>query len=848
MSNILPSSIGALVVAAIALFPGCFHLVLSLTIRNQPWNIWGSVLSYVVFQHGLSIFFQYHLNATPFNRVLEHIQVLDFVLLAHACYEFTVHFLGIRTRAGARKILIIHAVLALMIWWPGLIIKSEFIYRHFLWLSSPLVELPLTLAGKALMVYLICFGIYILSLWYKNKQEAGKEGTLFMGGAGFLIILCVHDLFCAFGFESVQYLNIYGFLGMFAAIVGIATMKYIRVYKEVEFSARALEISRKQLENKVRERTDELVRRNKELQNSIDRLEQGERQISILSDQTEQFSLAAASMLTIRDEKEFFRTVSHAIVKYSDYNRVIISLFKSTHPFRDIIGYAGLDAEVIQRLRGVEMPAGQYDHVFEQGHKIGRQSYYIPHVMKDILKQEATVYGSGPEPEKGGGWHPEDNLFVKMINENGEFIGVISVDESKSGGKPTRETVRPLEIFSSLISQILLLKKEQEKNRQLEERLMQARRMESIGTLTGGIAHDFNNILGIIIGNADLGLEKLSSSDSIRLDLETIKTAANRAAGIVGQLLSFGKNNAADLRPVRVGRVLEEAVGLMKSTMPATIEIKNECSAESAVIMADPVQVNQVFLNLGSNAAQSMIDQTGRIIFSCIPVEVVREQIRDLPDLNPGTYVKIAISDSGAGIEPGILDRIFEPYFTTKDFGKGSGIGLAVVYGIVKNHKGFVTVNSRRGRGTTFEIYFPLVDKAPEDPEDQTMPLETGNLERVLNVDDDPMLLNMMGKMLHYLGYHVTDVSDPVRALEMFKKDPDGFDLVITDMTMPRMSGKVLAQEIIKTDPGKPVIICTGYNDTIQGKTARDLNVSALMMKPVRIHVLSRILKEVLDQ
>jgi signal transduction histidine kinase/ActR/RegA family two-component response regulator len=459
--------------------------------------------------------------------------------------------------------------------------------------------------------------------------------------------------------------------------------------------------------------------------------------------------------------------------------------------------------------------------------------------MKDILKTEATLFGTGDSTGRENAWHPQDNLFVKMINEKGEFVGVISVDESKSGLRPTHETVRPLEIFSNLISQIIAFKKEQKKNQYLEEQLMQARKMESIGTLTGGIAHDFNNILGVIIGNAELALERLEKSHDVYSGLESIKYAGNKAADIVRQLLSFGRKSEVNMRLMGVEPLLDDLLRLVRATIPAFIKIKTRFRPEQSVILADPVQLNQVFLNLCLNAAQSMEQGGGTITLACDTRQLTRESCHEFPGLEPGPHILISVSDNGPGIPLDIQDRIFDPYFTTKEVGKGSGIGLSVVHGIVKSHQGAVSVKSRPGEGTIFEVLFPLKGGEPEAVDLKTASVERGRQESILVVDDEQMVLYIMGKLLTQLGYGVTEVSDPEKALEIFRAAPERFDLIITDMTMPGMSGMVLTRKILEIDPEKPVIICTGYNDVINGKTASDLSVSALLMKPVRMGTLA---------
>jgi len=848
MPNIILSSVGAILVSAVALSMAIFLCVLSLTVQKEPWNKWGCALSFIVFLYGIAVFFQFYLGETTANRICDQIQISGFVLLTHACYYFTLTYLGLHPPLYFKRLIcFFHAFLLLMIWWPGLIVEHSFIYKKFFWLSKPYIESPISLLGQLILIYLGMFGVYIVKLWVNHKRAAGVEDCFFAFGIGIWVIFCFHDLACAFGFESVQYLSIYGFFGFIAALFGATIKKYLNMYKDIESSKRAMEFAKNSLEQKVKERTRDLLKGNEQLKAAVESRMKSERRIAVLSEQTEQFSRAVAAILLIENEQQFFDTVCNAIVKYSDYNRVLISLFKESQPYRDIIGYGGVDSHVIDRLRKVEMPARQYDQVFEKGIKKGRQSFYIPHTMKEILKQEATIYGKVPVPKEDGMWHPEDNLFVKMVNEKNEFIGVISVDDSRSGTKPTDETVRPLEIFSSLISQIIMFKKEQKKALKLEEQLMQARKMESLGTLTGGIAHDFNNILGVIIGNTELALKELSKSNELYTTLESINYAGSKAADIVKQLLSFGKNADGNLKPVLMDDILSDLQKLIKSTIPSTVEVKTRFKTGKSVIMADPVQINQIFLNLCLNAAQSMENQEGTLTISCDFINLSEDKLSQFPGLKQEDHLRIRIADNGQGIDPKIIDKIFDPYFTTKDVGKGSGVGLAVVHGIVQHHHGAITVKSRLGKGTLFELFFPIVEKEPEPVLDEKDIIETGRLEMVLLVDDEPLILEMMSKILKWLGYKVTTVQDSQKALEIFKTTPQKFDLVITDMTMPGMSGIGLIKKIVEIKPEQPIIICTGYNESIYGKTAENLSIAALIMKPVRINILAREVKMALS-
>ncbi len=847
IQNIVPASIGALVVAAVALFLGIFQVVLTWNLKKEPWNKWGAVISFSVALHAVSVVIQYNTGESIANRLCEHAQFTAFIFLIYAGYKFTIEYLSIRENFLFKKgVLWLQPILLIITWWPDLAVKDEFIYHDFIGRSTYYIEPAKGLFGHVIFLYALVFGFYFICLWVKKRHDAIIESRFFIGGFSFWFLMGVHDFLSSIGISPFQYLLVYGFLGYAPAIVAITIIKHLQMHRTIEKSVFELQKAKDELELRVSERTLDLSSRNEELNTALTALKESEKKISFLSNQTEHLSLAAASMIFIKDEREFFQKISRAIVEHSDYKRVLISLFKETSPYREIIGYGGLDESVVRKLEKVEIPAKQYDGVFAQGFKIGQLSYYIPHTMKHILQQDATVYGEGPQSDNDNSWHPEDNLFVKMNNDKCEFIGVISVDDSKSGLKPSDETVRPLEIFSSLISQLILYKREQKRIIKLEEQLLQARKMESIGTLAGGIAHDFNNILNIIVGNIELVLEKIPASSELMRNLQPIKHASLKGADIVNQLLSFSKNAEQTFKPVKIEALLQDLLRLIKSSIPSTIDIIPDIRVERAVVMGDPVQINQVFLNLCINASQSMEETGGVIEIAAEEARVDATMRSQFPGLEQGEYVKITISDNGRGIPEDLIDRIFDPYFTTKDVGKGSGIGLAVVHGIVESHNGCITVESKQGKGSSFVVYLPLIDEEPEKDTPLKVELQTGT-EKLLLVDDEKFILDMTEDILVRLGYTVSKFQQPIEALSVFREDPEAFDIVISDMTMPKMTGKTLAKELITLSCDIPIIICTGYSELIDGKSAKELNISAVIMKPIRVAELARIVRDVLD-
>ena len=383
--------------------------------------------------------------------------------------------------------------------------------------------------------------------------------------------------------------------------------------------------------------------------------------------------------------------------------------------------------------------------------------------------------------------------------------------------------------------------------KKLEAQLQQAQKLESIGTLAGGIAHEFNNILSIIIGNNELVMEELPQWSPARESAEEIRIAGLRASDVVKQLLVFSRQDDAQKRPVDIGSVVKESLKLIRSSIPTNIDIQLNGSEDILPISGNATQINQVLINLCSNAADAML-QTGGAIRIDLSNEMIDEGSENgISPLIPGSYVKLTVSDTGGGMDKETLERVFEPYFTTKEFGKGTGIGLSVVHGIVERHSGSISVESEIGKGTVFTILLPAYQgRIEQEPEEETA-LPRGN-ERVLFVDDEPIILKLGKQRLERLGYSVQGATDPLEALEMFRADPDAFDLVITDMAMPHMTGDQLVSEILKIRPGIPTMLCTGYSETISAEKAYKIGIRSFFMKPVDRTEFAVSVRKVLDE
>lgn len=381
----------------------------------------------------------------------------------------------------------------------------------------------------------------------------------------------------------------------------------------------------------------------------------------------------------------------------------------------------------------------------------------------------------------------------------------------------------------------------------LQDQLRQAQKMEAIGTLAGGIAHDFNNILSGIFGFTEIVMMDIPEGSVARSMLDEVLKAGIRAKDLVGQILTFSRKTEMEYMKVQIKMIVKEAMKLLRPSLPSTIEIRENFST-SREILADPTQIHQVVMNLCTNAYHAMSEDGGVLEIALLKENLDEESAAEFEDLIPGPYIKLTISDTGHGMDEEVMDQIFDPYFTTKEKGRGTGLGLSVVHGIVKSHGGAITVSSAPGKGTTFHALFPILEKVEIKKEElATGPLPGGN-ERVLFVDDETPLVKIGKAMLGWLGYDVTVSTGSLEALELFKAKPEAFDLVISDMTMPKMTGDKLAMKIMEIRPEIPVILCTGYSEKINEGKSSEIGIAAYVPKPIIINEIAKTIREVLDK
>jgi len=505
------------------------------------------------------------------------------------------------------------------------------------------------------------------------------------------------------------------------------------------------------------------------------------------------------------------------------------------------------ESDITRLLAAIEQSA---DAIF-----ITNETWHITYANQACLKVTGyasnELIGKHVNIVKPDQHNKEYYIKIKEILDCGEaWTGQITLKKKDGTLYEAEATNAPVKDQNGAVVNYVCTHRDISNELKLERDLRQAQKMEAIGTLAGGIAHDFNNLLTAILGSAELASVKIDPASTANRDLNRISEAGNRAKELVAQILTYSRQREHEKKPVHVSTVINEVLKLLRASIPSTIQIQQQIHTEfdSDLTMADSTQLHQVLMNLGTNAAHAMRAKGGILSVSLSTIETDAAMRTLYPDMPHGTCLRLTVSDTGHGMDNATKMRMFDPYFTTKTFGEGTGMGLAVVEGIVKSHGGAIHVYSELDKGTTFHIFLPRI--APERSQESIEQPEVshGGNERILFVDDEAILVEMGKDLFESLGYHVTATTSSSEALQLFKESPQSFDLIITDMTMPIITGKELAEQAISIRAGIPVILCTGFSDSIDEKVAEELGISAFVMKPYSVNALDALVRKILNK
>ncbi|MDJ0857347.1 MAG: PAS domain S-box protein [Desulfobacterales bacterium] len=903
------SSAGSLSVAALCLTFALFQGFVAYKRPEFGWNRWGAAISLLTAVYSVAVFFQFNLSAGAHTRLCEKVQFSVFILLIEALYRFTFAFIGRSHRWLPKALPVLTVVCLALIWFTELIVATAFVQREFIWNPRPYIEPDLGPLGVVYLILTFTLAMAVVLIWWgpaRRKVTGARELV-----ACFFIwaLLGLHDILATVGMPTVQFVMEFGFLGFSLSVISITIRKYIDLFTIVEENEQALQRTKESLERRVRERTAAIASSNQELKAEICDRKRAAKELRESEEKFRTLIANISDVIIILDREGTIRYSSpnlsrhfgwsprdlqgqkfHETVHPDDREQIqrqVANLM--TRPGRTLTlafryrtadqSYLHIELTLVNllttpRIQGL---VGNFRDISERiaSERALKRAQAIAHVGNwELDLTTRTIEGSeewcrifGLE-DTGSGLAleavqalivEEDRRRVRRRLDALVFKGraydvtyrIRRADDNEQAWIHSRaELIRKAGggvRISGVIQDITAAKQAAAEKAQLENQLRQAQKMESIGTLAGGIAHDFNNILSPIIGFAEMTAEDLPADSQARANMGEILKAGRRAQEMVQQILTFSRQNSQERKPVKVAPIIQESLKLMRSSLPSTIDIHPHIEDEYGFVMGDTTQIHQMIVNLCTNAYHAMRESGGALNVYLDETHFQAPDDVPLAGMTPGRYTRIRVQDSGYGIAPDMLERIFEPYFTTKAPGEGTGMGLSMVHGIVRNHNGFIDVASTVGEGTTFGLYLPQILHT-----DETSITETTNFiplgnERLLLVDDEEQLLDMQSQMLERLGYEVTATSSSVEALSLFCQNPEDFDLMITDQTMPNLTGGELAAQVLHIREDLPIILCTGFSESLSPEAAAEIGIRHYLHKPIPLKSLARTVRIVLN-
>jgi PAS domain S-box-containing protein len=464
--------------------------------------------------------------------------------------------------------------------------------------------------------------------------------------------------------------------------------------------------------------------------------------------------------------------------------------------------------------------------------------------MTGVARDGATVsaWQAALHPEDSRrvieGWHEAVTSGAVFQSEFRFQRADQSVTWVHAQASPLAERGGPSPVYVGTFTDITSRKSLEQERTEIQAKLHQSHKLETIGTLVSGISHDFNNLVGAIFGYAEMARRQLTQVERAGEDLKLLLSAAERAKALTGQILRFSRRQKDELKPIKVGPVVKEALALLRASLPRNVRCTESVAENLPHVLADGTQIHQVVMNLVANAVYALREQGGDVEVKVEALEVEPAHVAQVPELEEGDYVVLSVRDTGRGIAPELLTRIFDPFFTTKPPGEGTGMGLAVVQDIVKGHGGAIRVSSQPGQGATFTVYLPALSQPGPTPAPEAQALPQNRGPRVIYVDNEQLLASMVKRMLEMLGYRATVFTDSSDALEFVRARPEEFDLVMTDMDMPGMSGAALARRLMEIRPGLPILFVSGVSKSITREAAAHLGARDVLLKPFDLRAL----------
>jgi PAS domain S-box-containing protein len=776
-TNIVLASAGSLSVAAIALFFFVFQAWIYLKGPAFAWSKWGAVLSLVTAIYSLAVFVQFNSAPNLINHLAELFQFTTFIILVHSVYGFTFAYLEIKPPRFHQIATAFHAFLLIILWTTKLVIADDFVYRDFMWLEFPYIEPKLGILGPFFLLY--CSLVAFLSLLYWLRSSNRHKSVVKVWFLGFILwtAIGIHDVLATLGMGTIQFLMEYGFLGFSTSIMAITLKMFMAFFQIAENSKKVLEKANYELEVCVNLRTSELEKTNAEL----------------LAEITQRQWATSA----LRESEQRFRTIFHTSPDAVNINQLNGEFVEINEGFTTLTGYERSD--VIRR---------------------SAQDIQIWAIAEDRrrIATELNKYGYA------------NNIESKFRCKNGEIKpGLISTRIIELNGE---------NLILTITRDISKWKKVEEDKKKLEFQLQRAQKMEAIGTLAGGVAHDLNNILSGIVSYPDLLLMDLPADSPLKEPLTTIQQSGLKAAAIVQDLLTLARRGVAIAEVVNLNNIVSEHLtspefGKINKFHPG-LQVKTDLDPDLLNISGSPIHLSKTVMNLISNAAEAM--PGGGTIFISTQNRYLDKPIDGYDEIDEGDYVLLKISDTGIGISPDDKERIFEPFYTKKVMGRsGTGLGMAVVWGTVKDHRGYIDLKSTEGKGTTFTLYYPVTRESLQDDQPTAADFEIkGHGETILIADDVEQQRNIASLILNKLEYSVNAVSSGEEAIEYIKNNPT--DLVVLDMIMdPGIDGLETYRKILEYKPDQKAIIASGFSETWRVKEAQRLGAGAYVKKPYTI-------------